>query len=208
MVRCIIPARKGSRRIEGKNLLRINGKSLIDTAVDSAAESGVCDQILLSTDIDVKRGREGVTLDRRPAKLSGSLSTSGELLFYLVQKYKMNKEDAVIFLQPTSPLRTSRDIRNAFRIFVRKKLPLVSVCRADRLNDNLMADNGQGVLRKIKIRHKEIYRLNGAIFIFTVKQFLSCGAVPQGRVAFYPMDEIYSSDVDEYSDFINAAILK
>ena len=47
---CIVPARSGSKMIKDKNLLKIYGKTLIENALDSAAEILPKKNIYISTD--------------------------------------------------------------------------------------------------------------------------------------------------------------
>ena len=46
----VIPARGGSKRIPGKNLVELCGKPLIQYTVEAAHESGAFDRLILSTD--------------------------------------------------------------------------------------------------------------------------------------------------------------
>ena len=48
----IIPARAGSKRLPHKNRMTINNKSLVEITIICAIESGVFDDIIVSTDDD------------------------------------------------------------------------------------------------------------------------------------------------------------
>jgi len=50
MTICIIPARKNSRRIPGKNIKMFYGKPIIAYSIESAIESGLFDHVIISTD--------------------------------------------------------------------------------------------------------------------------------------------------------------
>ena len=50
LVLCVIPARGGSKGLPGKNLMKLDGESLVARAVRHARESGVCDKIVVTTD--------------------------------------------------------------------------------------------------------------------------------------------------------------
>ena len=47
----IIPARKGSKTIKNKNLIKIRGKKLIDHTIDAAIKTKKISKIVISTDI-------------------------------------------------------------------------------------------------------------------------------------------------------------
>ncbi|MFM8015504.1 MAG: cytidylyltransferase domain-containing protein, partial [Actinomycetota bacterium] len=47
-VLCVIPARGGSKGLPGKNLMRLDGETLVARAVRHARESGVCDKVVVT----------------------------------------------------------------------------------------------------------------------------------------------------------------
>lgn len=46
----IIPARGGSKGLPGKNIKPLNGKPLINWAIDALRDTGIVDRIFVSTD--------------------------------------------------------------------------------------------------------------------------------------------------------------
>ncbi len=76
----IIPARSGSKRLPGKNLLEIGGKPLIAWSIEAAIKSGIFERIIVSTDsVDIAQtatdyGAEAPFL--RPSKLSADNSST------------------------------------------------------------------------------------------------------------------------------------
>ncbi|PIP13688.1 MAG: hypothetical protein COX48_03510 [bacterium (Candidatus Stahlbacteria) CG23_combo_of_CG06-09_8_20_14_all_34_7] len=207
MVKCIISARKGSSRIKGKNLLKIKGDTLIDITVNSALKSNVCDQVLLSTDLNIKYDRKNVILDKRPKSTAEGKVSSATLLKYIFKKYNCKENEIIILLQPTSPSRKPEDIKKAFSLFKRKRMPVVSVFEAKKLQDNLCALERKNLMKKIQIKKEKIYQINGAIYIFSVRQFKKEKTIPQNEFVPYIMDEKDSVDIDKYSDYIKAVLL-
>jgi len=207
MVKCIISARKGNSRIKGKNLLKIKGDTLIDITVNSALKSNVCDQVLLSTDLNIKYDRKNVILDKRPKSTAEGKVSSATLLKYIFKKYNCKENEIIILLQPTSPSRKPEDIKKAFSLFKRKRMPVVSVFEAKKLQDNLCALERKNLMKKIQIKKEKIYQINGAIYIFSVRQFKKEKTIPQNEFVPYIMDEKDSVDIDKYSDYIKAVLL-
>ena len=69
----VIPARGGSRRIPGKNMIEFGSKPALAHSIGVALESGVFDSVLVSTDdplIAECAGSEGARVIDRPATLS------------------------------------------------------------------------------------------------------------------------------------------
>ena len=46
----VIPARSGSKSIKNKNLIKVNGRSLINIAISKAVKSKLFSKVLISTD--------------------------------------------------------------------------------------------------------------------------------------------------------------
>ena len=119
----IIPARGGSKRIPGKNILDFHGRPMIGWTIDAALESGIFDRVLVSTDSEeiaaVSRGlgasvpflRKGSADDDAPS----SEATLGSLM--QAEKYWNVRFDTVAQLMPNCPLRTALDIRQSFDSF-------------------------------------------------------------------------------------------
>lgn len=107
----VIPARAGSKRIPHKNTQRVGGKSLIQWAVTHAVEAHLLDHWVLSTDIHDL----GIWLPvaqhliHRPEELAQDDTPMAPVLLHAAEATGGNW-DAVVTIQPTSPLRTARDI--------------------------------------------------------------------------------------------------
>lgn len=105
-VAALIPARSGSKGIPNKNFKEFCGKPLWQWTHDAATESGIFDEIILSTDED-----------RPPELCTDSASLDDVLIYYR----KMNPDiDTWCLLQPTSPLRTAQDIKDAYAMLGEK----------------------------------------------------------------------------------------
>lgn len=131
----IIPARSGSKGFPGKNIRLLNGKPLIAHSIIQAQETGIIDEIFLSTDaqeyadIAIKYGAN-VPFLRSDDLASDSASTWDCVREALGQYHTLGKEyDIFVVLQPTSPLRTASDIFNAInQLILINADAVVSVC--------------------------------------------------------------------------------
>lgn len=110
----LIPARKGSKRFPGKNRALMNGKSLVEHAIICALETGIFSNIILSTDdehfYELSQKYQGLTIRKRPECISGEYSTPYEVLMDVHEEYFIGQPIRYCYLQPTSPLRQSRDL--------------------------------------------------------------------------------------------------
>jgi CMP-N,N'-diacetyllegionaminic acid synthase len=124
----------------------------------------------------------------------------------------------VALLQPTSPLRTSVDIKNAFALMKEKKAnAVVSVCEVDHsplwcnvLPENESMDNflPKDLIMKNKQKLATYYRINGAIYLVNVPYFLSAQTIYDQGCFAYKMDKKNSIDIDDLFDFQIAETIK
>lgn len=120
----LIPARGGSKGIPGKNIKPLGGVPLIGHSIRHALEAGADPMdIVVTTDseeiAEVAR-RYGANVPfMRPAELATDTATSRDAILHAVDWLKTSGKqyDAVILLQPTSPLRVADDIIRCRRAF-------------------------------------------------------------------------------------------
>ncbi len=119
----LIPARGGSKGIPGKNIKPLGGIPLIGHTIRHALAIAPAEDVVVSTDApeiaEVARN-EGASIPfMRPAELAQDTSSSRSVIIHALDYMKANGKiyDAVVLLQPTSPLRTPEDIENCIRAF-------------------------------------------------------------------------------------------
>ena len=226
-VAALIPARKGSKEVPYKNFKEFLGKPLVYWTLDTAVESGVFDSIIVSTDGVQAPSVESNVIwdDERPEELATDEASLDDLLCYYMFKYP--EIDMWCLLQPTSPLRTAGDIKNAYYMMFEKEADgedykydsLVSVkshpvlawvANAVGIPD---VDDPQPIatypVRKRPNRQdrKDWYLENGAIY-FTRKYVLDqikCRL--HGYIGLYVMPEERSIEIDSPMDWKMAEFL-
>ena len=99
----VILARGGSKGVPNKNIIKINGKPLIQYSIDALIQSN-CGPIFVSTNdrqiANVSKSL-GANIINRPDDLATDISTSESALLHAVN---FIDADIIIFVQPTSPL--------------------------------------------------------------------------------------------------------
>ncbi len=112
----LIPARGGSKRLPGKNILPLLGKPLVAWTIEQALCSKFCDNVIVSTDdnniakVSNKFGAEVPFL--RPKKLATDKASSLDVAYHAIDFLRKRGErfDYLALLEPTSPLRKQNDI--------------------------------------------------------------------------------------------------
>lgn len=122
----IIPARSGSIGIKNKNIKLLNSKPLIAWTIEAAINSKYIDQVIVTTDskkirdIAIKYGAEVPFL--RPKNISQSSSTDYPVIKHCLTYFKNKKItiNAFLYLRPTQPMRTSKEIDSVIKTFNKK----------------------------------------------------------------------------------------
>jgi CMP-N,N'-diacetyllegionaminic acid synthase len=115
----LVPARSGSQRVPGKNVLPLAGHPLIAYSIAGAHESGIFDAVLVSTDseeiAEIARRYGADVPGLRPAEMSTATSFDIEWVLHV-----MGGRDDEIFaiLRPTSPFRSGDTILRAYERLV------------------------------------------------------------------------------------------
>ena len=216
----IIPARSGSKGLKDKNIKNLAGKPLLAYAINAAIDSGLYDTVHVSTDSEIyadiaeKNGADVPFL--RNAETATDTSSTWDAVKYVLQEYEKQGKtfDVITVLQPTSPLRTSRDIKNAYSFFCEKKANMISaVCEMghsplwsntlpDDLSMSSFEDDEVALLPRQSL--PIYYRENGAIYIIKKEHlFTEKNIYKKGCYAFI-MDRLHSVDIDSELDFILA----
>jgi CMP-N-acetylneuraminic acid synthetase len=212
----IIPARGGSKGIPRKNIRPLCGRPLIAWSIDAALGSRAVDRTVVSTDDDeiaeISRGL-GAEVRMRPAALAQDDTPTRAVLAHVVAELASDRyaPDAVLTLQPTSPLRTARHIDEAAALFASDSTAdsLVSCIEVPHVFHprSVMRRTADGYLEPFlpapqphRRQDKEPgFARNGAAIYITRTPRLS-DYVFGGRLVAYPMDADSSVDIDTLDD--------
>jgi CMP-N-acetylneuraminic acid synthetase len=223
----VVTARGGSKGLPGKNLRLLAGKPLVAHTIDAARESRAFDRLVLSTDddaiADASRSRGCDVPFMRPAELALDETPHLPVLQHAVawlREYQRYVPDAVMILQPTSPLRSAADITNAVALLETSGADsVVSVSevpahynpmRTLRLDDGGFATlfvSGQAVRRRINRRQDmpQAWTMNGAIYLFRTSVLDGPDASLYGdRTAAYVMPAERGISIDTLDDWNDA----
>ena len=218
----IIPARSGSKGIKNKNIKDLCGKPLIAYTIESAIQSGAFEEVMVSTDSEdyaqIARKYGASVPFLRSEVNSSDTASSWDMIEEVLEKYKeVNRFfDTFCLLQPTSPLRTANNIREAYALYnERASFAVVSVCEAEHsplwcghLPKNCEFD---GFIDEESMGQRQagdkFYRLNGAIYIVNVERFWCDRFLYQKGSYAYIMGQEQSVDIDTETDFYLAELL-
>ncbi|RDB42162.1 acylneuraminate cytidylyltransferase family protein [Halomonas sp. DQ26W] len=213
----IIPARRGSKRLPGKNMRELAGKPLIQWTIEAAQQSRAIGTVIVTSDdpavlsLALELGVDAV-IDR-PFELATDTAKTSAVIMHAIHFIKAQgvHPNTLCLLQATSPLRTANDIDDAHDLYVASKAPaVISVCQLDHpiawcgaLDESLSMRDFAEKIREEKLSqdHEKHYRLNGAIYIARYDAFIRMNGFLSNETLAYIMSREHSIDIDEEMDF-------
>ena len=215
----LIPARGGSKGIKRKNIKEFCGLPLIAWTIKSALNSKKIDRVIVSTEdeeiaqIAKKFGAE--VPFKRPNELCGDKVPNVANVLHLLEEVK--KAEDVLLLQPTSPLRETRDIDGIINFRNENK--------AESAFSLTLCENHPSWMSTIDENHKaipivpkeeatcrqdlsKVYILNGALYLGTREFFLREKSLFNKDSLGFIMPKSRSIDIDTLDDWKWAEILK
>ena len=216
----IIPARCGSKGIKDKNIIDICGKPLISYSIEQGIELkklGLIDRIIVSTDcqkisdIAIEYGAEVPFL--RPKDISGDQAKSVDFCIHAINFFSNIgiEFDAILLLQPTSPIRNLKLLKSAINSFSNNfNNSLISVYREYYINELVMysllnekeligvtKNHNKGIRRQ---DHKEVFVRNGSVYIARVPYIKKNRSLISDNPLFVEMSKKESINIDTVDD--------
>lgn len=216
----VIPARGGSKGIPMKNIVKINGKSLLHYSINSSLNSKYITKTIVTTDNqkianEAKRLNADVVI--RPKKLSTDKSQIEPAIEHVLKTLKKKNfvPDIIILLQNTSPLRNNKHVDEAIEIFLKKKYDsIISVYPAHEFlwrvkNDRIVPISYDPKKRPNRQQIKKEFLENGSIYITKFSAFIKSKCRVSGKIGIYEMTKEDSLQIDSKEDLkIISSILK
>lgn len=213
----IIPARGGSKGLPGKNIKILHGKPLIAYTIEEAKKSKYINEIHVSSDdheiLAVAESLGIKTKFVRPKILATDTSAAIDTYLFCIEEYKTQYNllfDAVVILQPTSPLRTVEDIDACIELFIKKNADsIISYTEENHpIFWNKYIDNEGKILPifkevidvKNRQNYTKTYYPNGSVYVFKI-DLLNKRQYFSDKTFAYIMPRNRSVDIDTMEDF-------
>ena len=226
---CVIPARKGSKRIKNKNIKLFAGKPLISYVIQIAKKSKLFSRIIVSTDskkianIAKKNGAEVPFI--RDKRLSDDYTPSIEVLLDCIKRINSSNVKYHFLIYPGAPLIDSKDLIKALKIIKEKKLGhLIAMSNYNVSPLHACKTKKNDVLtlcwpKNAKIGSQKLPNLiydTGTFYIYKTKKLLiakkrniakSFHFINRKRAIYYPIHKLKSIDINTIADFKFAEFL-
>ena len=211
----IIPARAGSKGLPGKNTALIDGKSLVQLAIESALSIPEMTRVVVTSDdvsvqkIALNLGAEVVV---RPAELAQDNSPIESAILHALAEIHLDTKptDVLTVIQPTSPLRDRQLLATSISNFMKNgsQGSVFGVVEVEHHPAKMLVVNGDFVVPFTKVEDlsaprqqlDRVVRQSGSIYITNLQQFLSLGTLFISPVKWVAVSGAEAIDIDTAQD--------
>lgn len=211
----IITARGGSKRIPKKNIKEFCGKPIIAYSIRAALDSGIFDEVMVSTDseeiAEIARAYGAKVPFMRSAKTSDDFATTADVLMEVLERYQeMGRTfDVMSCIYPTAPFVTPQKLQSAYDTLTKEQavmaMPVVAFSyppqRSYVLNGNMLEMKWKENYNKRSQDLEKMYHDAGQFYMYQVESYVRLkGQIDQSIVPVI-VDEMEVQDIDNETDW-------
>ena len=213
---CIIPARGGSKRIPRKNIKEFLGKPIIAYSIKAAIDSGLFDEVMVSTDdleiADIAKKYGAKVPFMRSAKNSDDFATTFDVIKEVINYYKDQsiEFDNLCCLYSCAPFVTSELLLKAYDQLIEKKFDTVFpiIAYSFPIQRALRVDHQRKVSmileENLNARSQDLeesFHDAGQFYWCNVKQVLNCKKILTINTGGIKISELDAQDIDTDKDW-------
>ena len=212
----IIPARGGSKRIPRKNIKSFLGKPIIAYSIEAAMDSGLFDEVMVSTDDEeiAEIAREyGATVPFfRSEKTSDDYATTADVIEEVLLSYREKgiEFDLACCIYPTAPLISSENLIASFNLLKSQSFdtvfPVVQysypIQRALKVGEQKKMSLFFEANKNSRSQDlEESYHDAGQFYSFSVTDFLKDKELWTKNTGVIVLNELKVQDIDTLTDW-------
>ena len=216
----IITARGGSKRIPRKNIKEFNGRPIIAYSIKAALDSGIFDEVMVSTDdreIAEVAKENGATIPFiRSANTSDDFASTADVIREVLEKYK---EQGIEFeyaccIYPTAPFVTGEKLLKAYGALIETGadswVPVTKfsfpIWRSFKMIDGKVSYNWPEFAPKRSQDLPPAYHDCGQFYFFQTSVFIQTGKLVTENTVGLEVPETEVQDIDNEEDWKIAEI--
>jgi len=219
----ILPARGGSKRIPGKNIMDFSGKPMISYPLEAAKISGLFSKIHVSTDNDLIAETVtslGFEIDfMRTPELADDFTGVLDVARFVLDEYKKRGQtfESFALIMPCSPFLTPDDLKRGYETYHKfgARQPVLSVCEYNAPIEWAFEIDLEGALQalhpeKLAFRSQDFskkYYDTGTFSIQNAKHVLESSEKVPSKFLPCPIPKRRAIDIDNREDLSFAAAL-
>lgn len=212
----IITARGGSKRIPKKNIKEFCGAPIISYSIKAAIESGMFDEVMVSTDsqeiADMAKKYGANVPFMRSAETANDYATTNQVLMEVLEEYKKRgKEfDCMCCIYPTAPFVTANKLKEAINLMDERNpvgiIPVVQFSfppqRCYVIDNNMyMGFKYPEYMNSRSQDLEKMYHDAGQFYVYDVKKFFELKGVIKENIMPIILPESEVQDIDNEEDW-------
>jgi CMP-N,N'-diacetyllegionaminic acid synthase len=220
MILATICCRGGSKGVPGKNIKPLKGKPLIAYTIESAKQSKLIDDLIISTDdedIAQTAKQYGAAVPfMRPADLASDTASKWPVFIHAVEEYEKQTGktvDYLVDLDVTVPLKNAADIDGAIQLALQnEEVDVVITGYEPERNPyfNMMEITADGFAEIVKKGDKpivrrqdapQVYSLTPAAYVIKKSALYDYEHWSKAKCKIYPIPRERAVDIDTEIDF-------
>lgn len=216
----IITARGGSKRIPKKNIKEFCGKPIIAYSIEAALQSGIFDEVMVSTDSEeiaqIAKEYGAKVPFMRSEETSNDYATSSDVLCEVISKYEELGEtfDYGCCIYPTAPFISADKLRSAMDTIEKNQsdslIPVVAFSfpplRGVVVENNRIHMKWPEFTNSRSQDLEKMYHDCGQFYAFDVNKFKINKSFWAGDVSYIEIPETEVQDIDTLEDWEIAEI--
>lgn len=211
----IITARGGSKRIPRKNIKEFLGRPIIEYSIKAALDSGVFDEVMVSTDdeeiaVIAKKAGANVPFVRSSGN-ANDFATTADVLEEVLEEYRVNGIDFeyACCIYPTAPFITSIRLQETMNLLIEKMVdsvvPVVPfsypIQRGFFITDDKLKMKWPEYMQSRSQDLETIYHDSGQFYAFNVKAFFEQKKLFMSNTFPLVLSELEVQDIDTLDDW-------
>ncbi len=211
----IIPARGGSKRIPKKNIKEFNGRPIMTYVIDAAINSGLFDEVMVSTDDEeimaVALAGKATIPFRRSEANANDFATLIDVILEVLENYKTQGKvfDKVCCILPTAALISQQRLVEGYEklqeLNVSSLIPVIRfaypIQRALKENHGLLTMREPEHVRSRSQDLEPYYHDSGQFYWLKTEALLNEKTIFTSRTGFIEIKETEAQDVDTMLDW-------
>ena len=216
----IITARGGSKRIPRKNIKEFNGRPIIAYSIKAALDSGIFDEVMVSTDdreIAEVAKENGATIPFiRSANTSDDFASTADVIREVLEKYKERgiEFEYACCIYPTAPFVTGEKLLKAYGALIEtgadSLVPVTKfsfpIWRSFKMIDGKVSYNWPEFAPKRSQDLPPAYHDCGQFYFFQTSVFIQTGKLVTENTVGLEVPETEVQDIDNEEDWKIAEI--
>lgn len=211
----IITARGGSKRIPKKNIKEFLGKPIIEYSIQVALESGLFEEVMVSTDseeiADIARAAGAKVPFLRSEKTANDYATTADVLMEVFENYKKLGQtfECAVCIYPTAPFVTTAKLEKGLKVLKEKDANVVMPVVAFSFppQRGMIMENGEVKMKWPENRNtrsqdlEPLYHDCGQFYCYQVDRFIAHKGQFTEKIIPLVMPEVEVQDIDNMDDW-------